>query len=99
MCVCVCARMAWPVDGDPPPHTHSHTHTHARARTHTHTRARAHRPPPMSTKLARALAVNDTVIVTWANNALLDFVLSWAQHAKDLGGFCVRAPLSVYACV
>lgn len=31
-------------------------------------------PPPMSRALAHSVATNNTVIVTWANNALWDFV-------------------------
>jgi hypothetical protein len=32
--------------------------------------------PMLTTALARSVAINNTVIVTWANNALYDFVLS-----------------------
>lgn len=44
-------------------------------------------PPPMSEGLAQKLAVNNTVIVTWANYALWDFVKSWAHHVQRLGAF------------
>lgn len=46
-------------------------------------------PPSMSVKLAHALAVNETVMVTWANHALLDFVESW----------CVCICLKLEACL
>ena len=46
-------------------------------------------PPPMSEALARKYTVNNTIIVTWANYALWDFVRSWATHAKSLGE-CTR---------
>jgi hypothetical protein len=45
----------------------------------------------MSVKLAHSLEVNKTVIVTWANNALLDFVLSWVKHMRKLGGWAAGA--------
>ena len=42
-------------------------------------------PPPLSRSLAHKCAINDTIIVTWANYALWDFVKSWAHHVKRLG--------------
>ncbi|KAL6754384.1 nucleotide-diphospho-sugar transferase-domain-containing protein [Haematococcus lacustris] len=42
-------------------------------------------PPSMSALLAHSLAVNQTLIVTWANAALLDFVQSWVDHVRRQG--------------
>lgn len=42
-------------------------------------------PPPMSVALAKKQALNNTVIVTWANHALYDFVLNWVKHVRDAG--------------
>jgi hypothetical protein len=39
----------------------------------------------MSAQLAHAVAVNSTIIVTWANSALLDFVQSWVAHVRQQG--------------
>ena len=42
-------------------------------------------PPPLSSRLAHKYAINNTIIVTWANYALWDFVKSWAHHVQRLG--------------
>eukprot|EP00798_Chlamydomonas_sp_ICE-L_P028760 gene28760-31942_t len=42
-------------------------------------------PPQMSAGLAKMMAKDNTVIVTWANYALWDFVKSWVRHLNDLG--------------
>lgn len=42
-------------------------------------------PPHLTAKLAKECSVNQSIIVTWANHALLDFVISWAHHVERLG--------------
>jgi hypothetical protein len=42
-------------------------------------------PPPLTVQVARKASVERSIIVTWANMALLDFVLSWAHHVDRLG--------------
>ena len=42
-------------------------------------------PPPLSFALVKHVAVNNTVIVTWSNSALLDFTLNWVAHIQKLG--------------
>lgn len=41
--------------------------------------------PPMSGALARSVATNNSVVVTWANFALWDFVQTWVSHVQGLG--------------
>ncbi len=48
-------------------------------------------PPQISRELAQSFAANNTIIVTWANFALWDFVQSWAQHVRRQGEVARRA--------
>lgn len=42
-------------------------------------------PPQLSGSLAAMFSIDGSIIVTWANYALWDFVKSWARHAANAG--------------
>ncbi len=46
----------------------------------------------MSAKLTHSLTVNDTIIVTWANFALWDFVQNWVGLVRQQGARRPWAP-------
>ncbi len=46
---------------------------------------RARRPPPLTAQLARARAVNNTLIVSVANHAVWDWVHNWVGYIQQQG--------------
>ncbi|KAI3434501.1 hypothetical protein D9Q98_002576 [Chlorella vulgaris] len=45
----------------------------------------ATRPNTLTKELVRTVAINNTVMVTWANFHYLDFVMNWVQHVQATG--------------